>query len=266
MPPVTTAAPRAATSWSISACASGANSPTVICSSRERIPTSLVPSEGWFVRIGKPRYTCRASTDTTSVPSRAAVASATALLPEAVGPNTANTSHPVVGALAHVRVGRVLAGHVLRGGRSGHRPPPHASSLTAKCRRMSAAFVPGSCRSLHTEARAVRPRPGTASRPRSVVDVARSISDGDELPRLGLAREVDRGVPPGAATEQRRVSPALSLDEHLLDAPDARARSDPMRRAAPPRRDAPCAHVSGPPAPDRPSRPPRYPRAASTRT
>ena len=49
------ATPRVATRASISACASGANSPTVICSPGERIPTRRVAVAGWFVRIGRPR-------------------------------------------------------------------------------------------------------------------------------------------------------------------------------------------------------------------
>src|ERR1700726_2757276 len=55
------------------------------------MPTSRVVRSGWAVRIGRPRYACIESADTTSPSTSAATASATAVLPDAVGPKMART-------------------------------------------------------------------------------------------------------------------------------------------------------------------------------
>ena len=77
---------------SIASCASRSYSPTLMLSLRSRIATSLVGTVGWLVKIGTPRYTCIASAETISAPRRAASSSATAVLPEPVGPKSATTS------------------------------------------------------------------------------------------------------------------------------------------------------------------------------
>src|SRR2546421_9712917 len=56
------------------------------------MPTRCAGRSGWFVRIGRPRYTCIESAETISAGISAAIASATAVLPDAVGPKTASTS------------------------------------------------------------------------------------------------------------------------------------------------------------------------------
>src|SRR5438034_8055076 len=53
------------------------------------MPTSRVGRSGCAVRIGRPRYACIASAETTSPPTRSASASATAVFPDAVGPKSA---------------------------------------------------------------------------------------------------------------------------------------------------------------------------------
>jgi hypothetical protein len=53
--------------------------------------TSRVGRSGWLVTIGMPRYACIASAETISAGVRSAIASATALFPEAVGPKIAKT-------------------------------------------------------------------------------------------------------------------------------------------------------------------------------
>ena len=53
--------------------------------------TSCAGRSGWAVRMGSPRYTCMESAETSSAGIRSAIASATAVLPEAVGPKTAST-------------------------------------------------------------------------------------------------------------------------------------------------------------------------------
>ena len=53
--------------------------------------TRRVGRSGCAVRIGRPRYACIESADRTSPPRRSATASATAVLPEAVGPKIATT-------------------------------------------------------------------------------------------------------------------------------------------------------------------------------
>src|SRR5439155_15258959 len=56
-----------------------------------QIPTSRVGRSGCAVRSGRPRYACIESAETTSLPRRSATASATAVLPDAVGPKIATT-------------------------------------------------------------------------------------------------------------------------------------------------------------------------------
>src|SRR5438034_246099 len=55
------------------------------------MPTSRVGAPGWFVRIGRPRYACIESAEMGSAGNRDANSSATAVFPEAVGPNSAST-------------------------------------------------------------------------------------------------------------------------------------------------------------------------------
>src|SRR5256885_11473526 len=55
------------------------------------MPTSQVGAPGWFVRIGRPRYACIESAEMGSAGNRDANSSATAVFPEAVGPNSAST-------------------------------------------------------------------------------------------------------------------------------------------------------------------------------
>src|SRR5580765_6774811 len=55
------------------------------------MPTRRVGRSGCAVRIGRPRYACIESADSTSPPRLSATASATAVLPEAVGPKIART-------------------------------------------------------------------------------------------------------------------------------------------------------------------------------
>ena len=55
------------------------------------MPTSRVGAPGWFVRIGRPRYACIESAEMGSAGNRDASSSATAVFPEAVGPNSAST-------------------------------------------------------------------------------------------------------------------------------------------------------------------------------
>src|SRR5256885_10521813 len=55
------------------------------------MPTSRVGRSGCAVRTGSPRYVCIESADTTSPPRPSATASATAVLPDAVGPKIATT-------------------------------------------------------------------------------------------------------------------------------------------------------------------------------
>ena len=88
--PTTTAAPRSTTSSSISRGRAPRTRRRSSPRRRSQIATSRVGRVGWFVRIGRPRYTCIASAETTSVPSRSATASATAVLPDAVGPKIAD--------------------------------------------------------------------------------------------------------------------------------------------------------------------------------
>ena len=140
---------------SISACASGANSPTVICSSSERIPTSL------RVRRRLVREDRQAAVHLQRVdgyhlgpePRRRRLCDGAL----ARGGRAEDREHlrPVLGGpRSRPRRSCPRRPCPARRRRSGHRPPPHASSLTPKRRRMSDAFVPGPCRSLHTEARA----------------------------------------------------------------------------------------------------------------
>src|SRR3954464_4582034 len=56
------------------------------------MPTRRVGRSGWAGGIGRPRYACIESADRTSPPRRSATASATAVLPEAVGPKIARTT------------------------------------------------------------------------------------------------------------------------------------------------------------------------------
>src|SRR5512133_1265651 len=75
----------ATSSSSIAACARSAYSATEPSCDSGQIPTSRVGRSGCAVRIGSPRYACIESAETTSPPTR----SATAVLPDAVGPKIA---------------------------------------------------------------------------------------------------------------------------------------------------------------------------------
>src|SRR5205809_7335529 len=55
------------------------------------MPISRVGAAGWFVRIGRPRYACIESAEMSWAGNRDANSSATAVFPEAVGPNSAST-------------------------------------------------------------------------------------------------------------------------------------------------------------------------------
>src|SRR5207248_11059927 len=81
----------ASNSSSIAACASAAYSATDPSWESGQMPTSRVGRAGWAVRIGKPRYACIESAETTSPRTRSATASATAVFPDAVGPKIART-------------------------------------------------------------------------------------------------------------------------------------------------------------------------------
>src|SRR5215208_474843 len=79
------------------------------------MPTRRVGNPDWLVRIGRLRYTCIASAETSSAGIRCAISSATALFPEAVGPKMARTSsatQPVAGELEllrrHARFSEIL--------------------------------------------------------------------------------------------------------------------------------------------------------------
>src|SRR5438874_5938774 len=75
----------------MAAWASAAYSPTEPSWESGQIPTSRVGRSGCAVRSGNPRYACIESAETTSLPRRSATASATAVLPDAVGPKIATT-------------------------------------------------------------------------------------------------------------------------------------------------------------------------------
>ena len=73
-------------------CASAWYSTTEASWSSSQIATSCVARSGCAVRIGSPRYTCIESAETSSAGMRSAICSATAVLPDAVGPKIASTS------------------------------------------------------------------------------------------------------------------------------------------------------------------------------
>src|SRR5512133_3131929 len=89
----------ATSSSSIAACARSAYSATEPSCDSGQIPTSRVGRSGWAVRSGSPRYACIESAHTTSPPTWPATVSATALLPDAVGPKMARTRPSVRGKL-----------------------------------------------------------------------------------------------------------------------------------------------------------------------
>src|SRR6478609_6819706 len=84
-----------------------------------------VPVSGLALPMSRRRYTSAESTLTISVPRRAAQSSASAVLPEAVGPisaiaNGRRSSLIVVSPLRHRRL-RLARRHRLRGDRTPHR-------------------------------------------------------------------------------------------------------------------------------------------------
>src|SRR4051794_12918650 len=112
----------AASSPSISACASCAYSPALKRASTGRIETSRCSRRacsavaGTPVSVSRPRYTCRASAETATgrsprARSRSARASASAVLPMPVGPKIATTRAPActmarsIVAMVSVRIG-----------------------------------------------------------------------------------------------------------------------------------------------------------------
>ena len=132
-----------------------------------------------------------------------------------------------------VREGRVLARQVLDQVAEVVRPGVHAlvdaEDLVAVGEEPQGevgADLPGRAREqdLHA-ATAVR------CAPRSVVEVAPSIRTSTSSPGSALAGEVDGHVAARAAAQERRVGAARALDEHLLDAADARRRSARPRSA-----------------------------------
>src|SRR5215218_9224206 len=76
---------------SIATCASRWYSPTETSCVSGKIPTSRVRLSGAAVTIGRSRYTAAESAETSSPSTRSATASATAVLPDAVGPKIART-------------------------------------------------------------------------------------------------------------------------------------------------------------------------------
>jgi predicted MFS family arabinose efflux permease len=108
VPPTTTGSRPCARASSIASCASRWYAATDASCSSGQTPTSRVGRSDWLVRTGTSRYTCIASAETSSAGTRSAIASATALFPDAVGPKIARTRGGYRPRMGERTVGRSL--------------------------------------------------------------------------------------------------------------------------------------------------------------